>query len=453
MKLQDRLTLIATLLFGVVFTLASTIVYVGFVASAERIINENQKNVALLTAMFYLEEDELPSAEHQRIRQEFNEQIRKSEARIYNESDSIRYGLNTADSAITATRLEKVRNNKLHNFISDGYYYTGIFYTDNQGDFVVYIKDDHSLFNEQRRRMLIIIVSVLFAGIVLIAVLSRYLSRLAYRPVKKVIRLVTEMNSANVAGELPMPGTRDEIDELVQSYNRLLAEISDNMETQKNFIDFVSHEFRTPLTAINGHIEVFTRKERNAEENAELASKIRMYVQDLEEILHTMLVITRTHKPLLERGVIRVDEVLWDTVEDIGTHYSDAVIRFNMDVPSTESGRLSVRADRSQLRMALFNLLKNAIKYSDHAPVEVFLGLRNEVLVLEIADHGIGIEADEMSKVSKAFYRGSNVGERSGSGVGLTIALTILKQNNIDFTIESSPGQGTTIILTFSAHV
>lgn len=449
MKLKDRLSFNSTVIFGVVFALAATVVYVGFVASAERILNESQESMALLTALYYLEEDELPSAEHQQIRQQFKTEIRRSEARIYNEYDSIRYGTSEPDPNITAEKLKQVRSSGKLNFSFDGYYYTGLFYEDNQGDFVVFIKDDHRLFYEQRRRMMVIIVIVFLAGISGIAVLSRYISKLAYRPVRRVIKRVNELDPSNVTDALPVPGTRDEIDELVESYNRLLTEISNNMEVQKNFIDFVSHEFRTPLTAISGNIDVYSKHERTPEENRELVENIKQSVYDLEEILNTLIAITRAKNISASITSARLDEVLWDTVEDIALQFSGAVIDIDLQIAATHSPLLNIQADRNQLKMALFNLIKNAIKYSDNAPVKVVLRSEKNVIKLDIIDRGIGIAPEEIEKVSRAFYRGRNVGDRSGSGIGLTIARIIFNQNKIGFDIHSDVSNGTTITLTF----
>src|SRR5690606_41894369 len=108
-----------------------------------------------------------------------------------------------------------------------------------------------------------------------------------------------------------------------------------------------------------------------------------------------------------------------------------------------------VTGNAQQLKMALYNLIDNAGKYADDKPVNMVRTEENGTLLLTVRDNGYGIPTDELQRVHQPFYRGSNVGETKGSGIGLSLAVLICKQNNGSFLLTSQAGYGTTAILRF----
>src|SRR5215217_9728392 len=140
MKIQHKLTLNSSLVFGLVFTIASALIYIGFKKSAENIFFAELARTANLTASFYLEEDELSTREYQRIEEKFLNASANQEIRLYDKTGKIHYGKADPDTNITIKILKTIRSNSRYNFkVGDAFYYA-IYYRDNQGSFSIIIK-------------------------------------------------------------------------------------------------------------------------------------------------------------------------------------------------------------------------------------------------------------------------------------------------------------------------
>ena len=115
----------------------------------------------------------------------------------------------------------------------------------------------------------------------------------------------------------------------------------------------------------------------------------------------------------------------------------------------TDEKLLSVKGSEMQIQLALYNLTENAVKYSNKNPIRISLSEAHNQLQITIQDYGKGIQKDDLNLVQQTFYRGKNVGEIKGSGIGLSLATIIFKQNNIQFSITSEENSGTQITLLF----
>ena len=449
MKIRNRLTLISSLIFGVIFTISSLFVYVTYYRSSEQVIFNELERACLLTAFFYLEEDELPFEEHQIIRNRFEEKLANIEVRVYNERNQIRYGIQIPERNITPEILDKVRDEKKLHFKADGYYYSSIFYPDNQGDFVVFLKEENEFFVAQSNFLLGTILIVLFVGLLAIIFLSRALSNIAYKPISTMIEEVNLMESGSLHKPLQTPNTNDEIQEMVETFNNLLNRLSETFIIQKNFINYVSHEIKTPLAAISGSLEVFAQKDRSPEEYERVAKNALKNAHEINDIINTMMMVSGLKKEEVPAQDFRLDELLWEIIGKLQLQYPERQIIIKIKIAPEQADLLSVKANRIQLFMAIYNLIENAVKYSHPKEVEVTLFEDSGRPAIKIKDFGKGIPADEISNVTKPFYRCSNVQDIKGSGIGLSVADIIFKNNGVAFTIDSVLNEGTTIVLSF----
>jgi methyl-accepting chemotaxis protein len=149
--------------------------------------------------------------------------------------------------------------------MSDNQFYYGIFYPDNQGDFVVFVKSPNDSFQSQILRLAIIMLSVLMLGLLAIYFLSRYLSNIVYKPISNVVKRINTVDYNNISTAITSTNTNDEIEELIKSYNKLLGRISENVLLQQNFINYVSMNLK-PFGGHLRNLEVFAQKDRTPEE-------------------------------------------------------------------------------------------------------------------------------------------------------------------------------------------
>ncbi|MCC8173985.1 MAG: HAMP domain-containing histidine kinase [Odoribacter sp.] len=326
----------------------------------------------------------------------------------------------------------------------------GIFYEDNEGDFVIITREKKEVLTEQLSSLLWILGLALIIGISAIIVLSRWMANRAYRPFRTVIRQVkNNISTNNLDKRIKLLGTNDELQDLIQTFNELLEKISETFIIQKNFVSYVSHEFKTPLASILGNLEVFSIKDRTSKEYHQLSQQLIQQIKQLEEILNTLMVISDLKSTTEINPILRIDEMIWEIISKISAQYRKSNISVHIEVPPQDENILFVSHDSTQLLMALFNLIENAVKYSQNKPVEIYIRKENEKLSISIVDKGIGIPAEQLKNISKPFYRADNTQQIRGSGIGLSIALNILEKNGIKYKIETALNEGTIIILVF----
>lgn len=451
MKVQTRLSLFSSIVFGIIFIVIAALIYGLYFNNAKNGIYSDLEKSALITAYFYLEEDELDTEAFESVKKQFKEFVLNDFYQIYNLDNEITWGAES--SLIAPDILEKVRQKRELKFANSEFLCFGIFYEDNQGDFVVITKEKRETLTGQMRSLLWILIILFFVGIVAIILLSRWMASRAYRPFSQVINQVKSISAGDENLRIESPNTRDELQNLTDTFNELLERISETMTIRKNFVRYVSHEFKTPLASMQGHLEVFSIKERSPEEYEQLAQKLMSQIRQLEEILDTLIVISDLRKDTPSTSSVRVDELIWEIIAKISGRYPDSKVMVSLDIEAKDESTLVVNCDATQLLMALYNLLENAVKYSQGDTVEVRIYKKNERLCLSMADKGIGIPAEQLAHISKPFYRADNANQIQGSGIGLSIALRILEKNNMAYQIESEEGKGTKLTLSFRYQV
>lgn len=451
MKIQTRLTLFHSTLFASLFIGIGIIIFLLYAQFIKKTIYKQLEQSSFITALFYLEEDELNKDDFDKVRMQFHEYVTNSYYQVYNARDEVRYG-DTNDS-ISPEILNRVRENRELLFETEDFYCYGIFYEDNEGDFVVIAKENKkTLYNQLHILSLLLLIGFL-TGTFLIVLLSRWGAHMAYRPIRKVIQQVQDISLSQQKDiHIYSLRTYDELEELIKTFNSLLSRISESFVIQKNFAKYVTHEFKTPLASIIGNLEVFSLKERTPEEYKLIAEKLIGEVQSLNNILNTLLIISDLKEDNQSKEQdYRIDELLWSILAKIKATHLNAKITIDISIPPQKEYLLYIQTDKTQLLMALVNLIENALKYSPtDKTVSIHLYHENEELCLAIQDQGIGIPLNQIEQVSKPFFRADNSNRRQGSGIGLSIALRILEKNKIRFDINSLPNQGTTVTLRFT---
>ncbi|MCL2682049.1 MAG: HAMP domain-containing histidine kinase [Bacteroidales bacterium] len=446
MKIQTRLSLFTSVIFGIIFLVASAFIYGLFRSNAELAIYRGLEKTAYITAFFYLEEDELSSEEFAKVHRQFRELVNMN-YQVYDMENQIWRGVET--SRVSDLILQEIRERQALSFKSDNFFCHGIFYHDNQGDFIVVTKENQEVLSEQLNALLWILVLAFILGILTVIFSSRWIAKMAYRPFSKVINQVKNMSTQNLNVQIKSSQTEDELQALIDTFNELLSKISETVIVQKNFVKYVSHEFKTPLAAIFGHLEVFLMRDRNSEEYKKLAEKLVQDVHQLEKILDILLIISDLRNSAEVTSSVRLDELIWEIIDQLKNNYPNSKVLININIEPAESHVLTIHKDKTQLLMALFNLIENAVKYSRDYSVEIEIFKKGHTLCLAIRDNGIGIPPDQIQHVSKPFYRADNTNKIQGSGIGLSIALRILEKNDIHYEILSKEHEGTTVLLKF----
>ena len=444
MKLKHRLSLYAVVIFGVIILIFSVVIYFSYYAQMERKERQSLESKSLLAAIYYLERDELSFLEHANVQRQLHRTISRQNIVVFDSLDHIYDGDMLTTDEIPSSFLTEVRRTENAFFKTDSFFYNGIFYHDNEGDFVVVTRESKSAFNAQMLSLFHILLAVFLSGIAFIFLFSQYLSYIAYQPIIKIIDQIKDRDSKNFNEPLSMAKTYAEIEDLVKTYNHFVKRIAETFNVQKNFIDYVSHELRTPITALLGTLEVIESKPRSIAEYKNTIVQLEQYTLDLQATLEQMMLLSGA-KTSFEQKPIRVDEVVWQVIEDMVLYHQ---ARIEVDIQVKNNSLLTVVANDKLLELAVGNILENAIKYSDNQVVRILFQEQEQRLVIVVVYQGIGISENDMQYIRQNFYRGSNAQKYQGKGIGLSMANIIFKLHHIEMRIRSTE-KGTTVQLYF----
>ena len=269
----------------------------------------------------------------------------------------------------------------------------------------------------------------------------------AIEPVHQLIQTASRIGDSNISTRLGLPGHRDELFELTQTINELLARIEVSMVQQKQFTSDASHEIRTPLSAIRGTLEVLIRKQREHHVYEEKIAGTIKEVDRLDALLDQLLQLARIDAGIAARNVtICLSELILFSGEKWERQAAEKGINLQLTIPEDAM----VMGDRLYLELILDNLLNNAIKYGNPQG-HVFLNWDKTSRMLSVNDDGIGIPAKDLPHIFNRFYRAdeSRSSAVKGNGLGLSIVKKLADIQHIILRVESQPGKGTTFILQF----
>ena len=220
-------------------------------------------------------------------------------------------------------------------------------------------------------------------------------------------------------------------------------------------LEFVAHEIRSPLTAIQGSGEVISRYPLNEERRKQLGELVSRESQRLGAIIQRFLDVERLEagELQLQRVPVPLSEVVRRAIDraQVVAIHKDILLSFE------PAGEVHSLGDAELLEFALYNLLGNAIKYSPEGS-NVDVALRSNAALgmafVDVTDRGEGIPLDEQSKIFERFYRAGRArgsGE-SGLGLGLSIVREIARHHNGSVLLESGPGRGSKFSLALPLH-
>jgi len=307
-------------------------------------------------------------------------------------------------------------------------------------------KDGH--LHLQKLRIILIAVSIV--SLILFSIAGWFYSGRALKPISDVVEKVEEISITSLHLRVPEGNGTDEIGKLARTFNNMLERLETSFTMQKSFISNASHELRTPLTSINGQLEVLMMKDRTTEEYKSALASVLDDIKLLIDLSNRLLLIARTSAegPSKYSSNIRVDEILWQSQEEIKKFNPGYHINILPDDSVADSERMIVKGDEYLLKVAVSNLMENGCKYSSDNSVSVRFGCPDKMIELVFEDKGIGISEEDLNKIFEPFYRGANAISFSGHGIGLSLVNQIIKNHNGTITISSQVGKGTKVMLT-----
>jgi heavy metal sensor kinase len=296
---------------------------------------------------------------------------------------------------------------------------------------------------ETLRNLALALIGVSASLWLLAAFLGHWLCRRALAPVTQMAAAARAMTAADRDQRLPCPASGDELHDLGQSFNDLLARLQEAYERQQRFTGDASHQLRTPLTAILGQIDVALRRDRSAGDYREVLNLVRGQAVQLRQIVEMLLFLARADGEARLPHLEPVDLAAW--LGDYLRHWSDHPRAADLRLECPRGSGVLARVQPALLGQLLDNLLDNAFKYSAAGtPVVLRVAPESGAVSLSVEDAGCGIAPEHLPHVFEPFYRApvSPGAACPGVGLGLAVAQRIARAFGGTLGVESEVGRG-----------
>lgn len=450
MQLRQQLSLRSTFIFASTLTFVVLGTYLLFRYHTRELYNKKLMERANLAAYFYLEKDEVTEKAYKDIEVQYRK-ISNESIRLYHSKDKTIYIDDHLDFVVSDKILENIIKTEKQTFSMKDRQLAGLFYKDNQGDFIIVISGVDNVGNQQLVTLRWMLLVFCLLGLLLHYLLTSILSKKTFQPFSNLINRVNSIKPDNLNARLDVPsGKPDEMKSLIMTFNAFLERLEHTFMIQRNFLKNASHELKTPLAVLIGDIDVALKYPRENKEYKELLVSLKKDGLHLKSIIESLLTLSSLEIPFhQEMKPIRIDEILWDVLEKKQIEYSETKVSIDFRTTTDIEDFLLVTGNRELLFIALNNIIDNAIKFSVPKPITVIADVADEKLVISIIDKGPGIPASDQAKIFELFYRGNQTKHTNGYGIGLFLTKQILTLHHIDLDIQSIEKKGTSIHLTF----
>jgi len=450
MTLKSKLTFLSTVLFAITLGLVLIGTSILFKSHTRELYFQRLLERTYTTAYFYFEKDEINDDSYHEIDSQYR-RITDESVRVYYADNKKLFLSDRLPLSLDTQRLNRIIAKGNYTFTIQHRQFAGLYYRDNQGDFIIVVSGVDRTGNNQLDSLNMMLLILYLLSIPIQYFLASILAKQTFRPFARLVHKVNTITTENLHYRLKLPSSRkNEINELIINFNYLLERLDNGVSNQKNFLKNVSHELRTPLTIIIGNIDVVLNHQRNIAEYENVLRSSQKEALHLKSILQGLLILSGIQLSDREQEqLVRADEILWNVLERKTQEYPETPIAVNFEIQPEDENRLTVSGNRELLFIAFSNILDNAIKFSDSKQVDVIFSSKGNSLELKIVDNGAGIAKEDLPYIFDLFYRSESSKAIRGQGLGLHITKQILAMHNIGLNIESSPGLGTSITLVF----
>jgi len=291
------------------------------------------------------------------------------------------------------------------------------------------------------RLQLFLLVTV---GLIVSSLAGHFMSRRALVPVATLAAEARRINDRNLDIRLPVPSAKDEISDLSRTLNQMLERIDKAFTSVRTFTGNASHELRTPISLLRTEIEVALMRPRSTSEYRAILGRLHEETVRMTSLIENLLSLARADggAETIVLAPIRVDELLQQVAVSWTSVMDQALLDFHVE---TDSGDLTLLGDKHLLPRLLSILLENANKYTPPGGwVTLRVTAAGNRVVLSVQDSGIGIAAEQISRIFDRFYRVAPDGDtdQTGSGLGLALGRWIAERHGTKLHVESEPGRG-----------
>ena len=296
------------------------------------------------------------------------------------------------------------------------------------------------------RRWLGVTVSIpIFVWAILFSVvvggaITKFISRSFIDPITQLGKAMKEVSDGNFQVTAQCRSRLKEVNDIYDSFNLMVKELGATETLQTDFISNVSHEFKTPINAIEGYASLLQDHQQSQAEQDVYIEKILFNTHRLSTLTGNILLLSKINNQSIhpQRTVFRLDEQVRQAIVALEQKWTEKGIDFDVELD-----KISYSSYESLLIHVWSNLIDNAIKFDPHGGM-IALRLRQEdgFAVFTIDDNGPGVAPEDQERVFHKFYQSDSSRVMDGNGLGLPLVKKIVEFSGGTVTLENLPAAG-----------
>ena len=276
----------------------------------------------------------------------------------------------------------------------------------------------------------------LFVGILV----TSHLSKFFFDPIKKLRKAMDKVADGDFSVRLEEQSSSKEIMEVYTGFNLMAHELGSTEILQTDFVSNVSHEFKTPINAIEGYSTLLQNDDNLTEEQRGYIEKILFNTTRLSSLVGSILLLSKLENQQIptSRAPYRLDEQIRQSLLSLEAAWAPKDIEFDVELD-----RIEYIGNEAMMRHVWDNLISNAVKFSPNSGlVKMTLTKRLRKIIFTIEDSGPGLTEEAQKRIFDKFYQADGSHKQEGNGLGLTLVKRVLSIENGEIQAENRPCGG-----------
>ena len=290
------------------------------------------------------------------------------------------------------------------------------------------------------------VIALFITSLIIGTIFGYFLTDKYFSPLKKLsdaTKKIAEGDFTIAIDELKYNDDDTELNELIKNFNIMAVQLSKIETLRSDFIANVSHEFKTPLSTIQGYVALLEDEKLTKEEQQNYLDIIFDATNKLTNLTSNILKISKLENQEVEinKTEYNISEQIREVIILLQASWEKKNIEFNLDLPDC-----MIISDEELLQQVWMNVLSNAIKFSyENSKIDIILKSHSNYITLDFKDYGCGMDEETVIHIFEKFYQGDKSRSKEGNGLGLALSKKIVSICKGEIKAKSKINEGTTI--------
>ena len=283
-------------------------------------------------------------------------------------------------------------------------------------------------------------------SIIVGTILSHTVGKRPLNVIREIDDATKEVVKGNFTVRLNEDIVAEELHSMAHNFNTMVRELSNTEILRKDFIENVSHEFQTPLSAIEGYAALLQNQSLTTQKRQEYAARILVNARRLSDLSGNILLLSRLeHQELeIQKETYALDEQIREAILLFETKWTQKELCLEVDLSA-----IRYKGNKELLMQVWQNLIGNAVKFvAQKGEIRITLRIEKNDVIVTVADNGIGMSEAVQKRIYEKFYQADTSRTGIGNGLGLALAKRIVDLHDGTLTVASAEGKGTMFTVT-----